>query len=164
MKQVIYAALVLISLAACNKTEEKNSSGVEVPTLETASAPSAIEAASASGMSSSPTTYSTPQSQPVQAATAAPTGGRVNPPHGEPGHLCEYAVGAIIPANGSAPAAVQPAVAAAPVKPTPIQPGLASPINTPINKSVPVGPKPKFNPAHGEPWHDCAIDVGAPLN
>ena len=155
MKKVLLGLLVVTSLAACNKNEEKEAT-IDVPQLNTS--PSPIEAASASSMQ--PSTYTTPETQQPVAASA---GGRINPPHGEPGHLCEYEVGAMIPANVAAPAA-QPVVTSAPQRPTPINPGIGSALSTPLNTVVPTGPKPKLNPAHGMPWHDCAIEVGAPLN
>ena len=159
MKKVILGLLVVTSLAACNKKEESQAA-IDVPQLGTS--PSPVEAAAASSVQSAPTTYTTTTATPQQAAA---TGGRINPPHGEPGHLCEYEVGAMIPANASAGvSAPQPVVAAAPPRPTPINPGIGSPLNTQLNTVVPTGPKPKLNPAHGLPWHDCAIEVGAPLN
>ncbi len=72
-----------------------------------------------------------------------------NPPHGQPWHRCEIPVGA--PLN-SAPQSTgsnmnQPVAQSGPS---------ASPANS--------GVKPKLNPPHGEPWHRCDIDVGAPLD
>ena len=158
MKKVLLGLLVITSLAACNKKEETKTA-IDVPELGASASP--IEAAAASSLQSSPSTYTTAETQQPVAAT---TGGRINPPHGEPGHLCEYEVGAMIPANASAATASQPVVAPAPAKPTPINPGIGSALSTPLNTVVPTGPKPKFYPAHGLPWHDCALDVGAPLN
>lgn len=76
--------------------------------------------------------------------TAVKTAPGMNPPHGEPGHRCDIAVGT--PLN-SAPAktAATPIAQQEPVK------------------EVPTGEKPKLNPPHGEPFHDCAIAVGQPL-
>lgn len=31
------------------------------------------------------------------------------------------------------------------------------------SENMPSGQKPTINPAHGEPFHDCALPVGAPL-
>lgn len=91
--------------------------------------------------------------QPVQApqpvATTAPG---MNPPHGEPNHRCDIAVGA--PLNsppGQAPAA-QPQ-AAPQVQPQPVAPAPAKATVT----------APGMNPPHGEPGHRCEIAVGAPL-
>ncbi|KQR95408.1 hypothetical protein ASG01_06060 [Chryseobacterium sp. Leaf180] len=75
----------------------------------------------------------------------------MNPPHGQPGHRCDIPVGQPLNSKPAAAATqtVQPAA-----NPQPAQPQQAV-ANT--------GPKPKTNPAHGEPWHDCAKQVGAPL-
>lgn len=75
----------------------------------------------------------------------------MNPPHGQPGHRCDIPVGQPLSSKSAAAATqnVQPAANPQPVKPQ----------QTVAN----TGPKPKTNPAHGEPWHDCAKQVGAPL-
>ncbi len=64
-----------------------------------------------------------------------------NPPHGQPNHRCDIAVGA--PLNSPAPQ---------------IQPSPAPPIPLPNT-----GGTVTLNPAHGMPGHDCAIAVGQPL-
>lgn len=74
----------------------------------------------------------------------------LNPPHGEPGHDCAIAVGA--PLNGS-PAANSPQPTASPTMSFP----------TPAPSPVSVQGGPRLNPAHGQPGHDCAVQVGAPL-
>ena len=88
--------------------------------------------------------------QPATTQPATSTAG-LNPEHGKPGHRCDIAVGA--PLN-SQPAAT---TAAAPPK---VQ---ATQVATPATTPAPTGPKPKLNPAHGQPYHDCAIKVGDPL-
>lgn len=72
----------------------------------------------------------------------------MNPPHGEPGHRCDIAVGQ--PLNSK------------PATPQPVQ-TIAQNTPTPASTPAPTGPKPELNPAHGEPWHDCAKKVGDPL-
>ena len=67
--------------------------------------------------------------------------GAVNPPHGQPGHRCDIAVGA--PLNG-APAAT-PKVA---------------PVQT---NATPVKVADGMNPPHGQPGHRCDVKVGDPL-
>lgn len=84
-------------------------------------------------------------------AQAAPTAAGMNPPHGQPNHRCDIAVGAPLstpiqkPAAGAQPTAVagQPTV---------------------INTTTPVKTPKGMNPPHGEPNHRCDIAVGAPLN
>jgi len=75
----------------------------------------------------------------------------MNPPHGQPGHRCDIAVGA--PLN-SAPATTT-----------------TTPVSTPINISsdkltqpATTAVAPGMNPPHGQPGHRCDIAVGAPLN
>lgn len=76
----------------------------------------------------------------------------MNPPHGEPGHRCDIPVGQ--PLNSKPVPQPQPAQNIVQNTPTP-QPAPAP--------NPPTGEKPKLNPAHGEPWHNCAVKVGEPL-
>ena len=147
MRKVFYGFFVALGVTACNQKEEK---------AEVTAPVSAIEAATAASASDAPVTYTTSPAQQVPVSA----GVKLNPPHGEPGHLCEIAVGAPLPAEGVLPAPVE----TAPVRPTPINPGAMSAINQPLNTVVNTGPKPRFNPPHGEPWHTCDLEVGAPLN
>lgn len=83
--------------------------------------------------------------QPQQTAVA------LNPPHGQPGHRCDISVGAPLnsPANAGGPAPVQ----------------LQTPAtNAPVMQQAPAnGAAVKLNPPHGQPGHDCTIEVGKPL-
>lgn len=88
---------------------------------------------------------------PNQNNTPVQTAPGMNPPHGQPGHRCDIAVGQ--PLN-SKPTAQNNA---------PVQVQAPQPTPTPQPVVANTGPKPKNNPAHGEPWHDCAKQVGAPL-
>lgn len=88
-----------------------------------------------------------------QLPAAVPTSDAgLNPPHGQPGHDCAIAVGA--PLDGSG-AKVQTQSMPAP-QPT-IQPATQPNIQSTAPSSG------KLNPAHGQPGHDCAVAVGAPL-
>lgn len=90
---------------------------------------------------------------------------KLNPAHGQPGHDCAVAVGAPLNSNGSASTPTT-APTANPIK-----------IQQDVDPTVIPHPKPAFNmnapvgnaaagtnPAHGQPGHNCAIPVGAPLN
>lgn len=82
---------------------------------------------------------------------AVPSDGKLNPPHGQPGHRCDINVGA--PLNSKP--AQQPAVTQATVS------------NPPAIISSPAAQQqtlPGMNPPHGQPGHRCDIAVGAPLN
>ena len=75
----------------------------------------------------------------------------LNPPHGQPGHDCAIAVGA--PLNGS------PAPIAAPQSAPAMNFPTASPSTSPASTTS----GQRLNPPHGQPGHDCAVQVGAPL-
>ena len=94
-----------------------------------------------------------PGQQMVTPQAATPVAAGMNPEHGQPGHRCDIAVGA--PLNS--PPAVAPAVTTTPTFNTP--PPTQTPVATP-----PAATAPGMNPPHGQPGHDCAIAVGAPLN
>jgi hypothetical protein len=91
----------------------------------------------------------------------------LNPPHGEPFHRCDLAIGA--PLNTPpAQANVNQNVNTAPPSPK----GLTVPkIENTMQQNPPQtqntkpanGNKPKLNPPHGEPYHRCEIPVGDPL-
>jgi len=90
----------------------------------------------------------------------------MNPPHGEPGHRCDIAVGAPLnsepaqsninatPANNGG----QGFLGSGDAQATPAQPagGQSQFVTTP-------GMQGKPNPAHGQPGHRCDIQVGEPL-
>lgn len=174
MKKVFLLAIsVAFTFAACKDTKaEANSDATATETNvdhedhtghdHGTEAPATSEAASGQ-------TASTPASTNAQEV-------KLNPPHGQPGHRCEIAVGA--PLDGSA----------APVQPTQAQPQ-AQPASgkgflgggnsqaqqaTPVAQQAPVKQAPpaqqtapgmqgKPNPAHGQPGHRCDIQVGQPL-
>lgn len=79
----------------------------------------------------------------------APTTAGLNPAHGQPGHRCEIAVGAPLT---SAPATSSPVQVQSPVQ-------AASPVMVIPKNTGGI----KLNPAHGQPGHDCAVEVGKPL-
>jgi hypothetical protein len=93
-------------------------------------------------------TSNKPQQTPAQqtppqivTTTKTKTPAGMNPPHGEPGHRCDIAVGA--PLN-------------------------SKPVNTATQKQTTATTKtvtaPGMNPPHGEPGHRCDIPVGTPLS
>lgn len=112
-----------------------------------------VDSGTSSAITGTPVMTPTTTSQP-----ASPTAKGMNPPHGEPGHRCEIAVGAPLDSPPNA----------APAKNAPPTPTTqSSPIATPITASpavqTPAVTAPGMNPPHGQPGHDCAIAVGAPL-
>ena len=93
-----------------------------------------------------PTTVPVPVTA-TAANNAAATVPGMNPPHGQPGHRCDIAVGA-------------------PLNSPPAKPATTTTGQPVITSSTPAQAKtaPGMNPAHGQPGHRCDIAVGAPLN
>lgn len=105
---------------------------------------------------------------PVSPGGKTTTAEGMNPPHGEPGHRCDIEVGAPLSSppgkTPPAPAAGSPASSSM-FNSLPV-PGTepAAPSSPSLSTSAPSGPTPEgMNPPHGQPGHDCAIAVGAPL-
>lgn len=122
-------------------------------------------------------------------AQTTPTGEKpaLNPAHGQPYHRCDIAVGAPLdgPATqqGDSPVkqstgpksffkTVQSESATTattqPAQPTPTATTTVTPTANQAKTTTPAAatantPKPKNNPAHGQPHHRCDIAVGAPL-
>lgn len=138
--------------------------GVSQPTA-TIPPPSALISAGQFANSGLPLNSSAPLNTNANtvANTAANTKSsvRLNPAHGQPGHDCAIAVGA--PLKGSAASVPAPAPVQATAPNFSVEPkSVAAPVQaTAPNFSV--NPNVKVNPAHGQPGHDCAIAVGAPL-
>jgi len=148
MKKLLYAAMVassVIVFAACNNE----------PDATTQSATDSIAPAEGAAPSSLTTPANVEQSavaptQPANAVPAQNAGGNValNPEHGKPGHDCAIAVGAPLGSKPATPVAAPQAAPAVNVAPS------GAPATTGSGK---------VNPAHGQPGHDCAVAVGAPL-
>lgn len=170
MKSISILSILLSSLFlfhSCKKSEEEIATpAANAPSIFTQPLPAATNS----------------EVEKPAASTNAPTGQppKLNPPHGQPFHRCEIPVGA--PLNGSlAPGAPQtnaprnffktvqteqPAAATTQTAPTPppasaTKPATPPPTNT--NNATASVPKPKLNPAHGQPHHRCDIKVGDPL-
>lgn len=85
----------------------------------------------------------------------------LNPAHGQPGHRCDIAVGASLstPVAASTPQ-VKSMTSNTTTPSAQISSPSTSPISTPSALSSGSG---KLNPPHGQPGHDCAVEVGKPL-
>lgn len=153
MNKIFSLALMALLFASCqNSTDDNDLSDDATTTTETSAAPATTE----------PVTLNPVGDEALNAVPApAPAGGNaegkvaLNPEHGLPGHRCDIPVGA--PLNspaGAAPAA--PAINAAPAMAP--QPSAAPAVSQPAAGGG------RVNPPHGQPGHDCAVPVGAPLN
>ncbi|MEP7165471.1 MAG: hypothetical protein ABI741_12300 [Ferruginibacter sp.] len=167
MRNTLIAAIICsVLFAACQSAESSTenisfdssivthtNAGTQVSDPPVATEPVQINPQAIPAATTTPaTTISTTPSQTISTPTAnagnSTTAAGMNPPHGQPGHRCDIAVGA--PLN-SAPAKTTTATNTA-------QPVV---MNT---TAVPVKTAPGMNPPHGQPGHRCDIAVGAPLN
>jgi len=175
----LFGSLLLISLTlltACKKEEE-------TPTLDTNKqiilprvAP--IPATSTYVQPANPQTVAQPaqtitQSQPVANQQQVATKPGMNPPHGQPGHRCDIAVGA--PLNSKPNATATPNTSSQPAFTKTVIPNSAQQakstgttattsatpaILNPNTASVPAG----TNPPHGQPGHVCGTPVSTPVS
>lgn len=101
------------------------------------------------------------------------TAAGMNPPHGQPGHRCDIAVGAPLNSPPGQGAQQQAAPTSAPASQggflggnaqaqAPAQQQAAQQQQMPKQETAP-GMKGKPNPAHGQPGHRCDVSVGQPL-
>lgn len=133
--------------------------------------------------------FQTETTQPVEvetteqpAETSNSTEVMLNPPHGEPFHRCDIPVGAPLnsaPANTARQTTSNTVTTTTPQVTTstsgiannPMAPTLenANRLSSGQTRTTTqtttnnTGPKPRLNPAHGQPWHRCDIPVGSPL-
>lgn len=134
MRIVSLLAITLLT-AACNSNEGEGNVEMNtvVPPPQTVAAPVTNDSANN-----------------APASTSAPIA--LNPAHGLPGHRCDLAVGAPLnsaPNANAAPSSVQ------------MNPAQQ---NAPMMQSAPsAGGKILINPPHGQPGHDCSVEVGKPL-
>lgn len=156
-KKLAFAILTSCIIGCSEKSPEHDS------TLETKSTTPVESAAVISDADTIQTPVTTPattvsQSK-MQSPQSTPVLAGMNPPHGQPNHRCDIAVGAPLNSPVGKPAATSNV---ADVKPqmtttsTAQQPKI-QPLHDPAMKG-------KANPAHGQPGHDCAIAVGQILD
>ena len=160
------AAMAALSFTACNQeaAEETNTTSAEADAMllnTQPAAPGGLSGAQSASVVAQPAAAAQ-QKTTVGTTQAAKTAAGMNPEHGQPGHRCDIAVGAPL---SSAPAVATSATQAVPA---PQAAGVAqgiqvSPASATPATAAPASGSGKLNPAHGQPGHDCAIPVGAPL-
>ncbi|MBK6621319.1 MAG: hypothetical protein IPG32_10745 [Saprospirales bacterium] len=148
MQRILFLALFFsLSLAAC---KNEGSSETTTPASVTESGNTDVVPGNLDLSNGAPATPATGVSNP-------------NPPHGQPGHRCDIAVGASLDGAPAQPAA--PGNGTSPVFQN--QPsGPAGQQVTPISAPQMGGATqtaPGTNPPHGQPGHRCEIPVGSPL-
>lgn len=138
MKLQIYSLLFLgLVMTACSKNQDNNNNKPEQ---------SAALATSQDNKVANATIESNATSNTVA----------LNPEHGQPGHRCDLQVGQPLnsaPQQAPAPVAMQDLG----FNTNPNAQSVVVPNNTGQTG------KPALNPPHGEPYHNCDIQVGQPL-
>lgn len=164
MKRTILSLTIIsgLALAACSGNDKPEKDSSIVPSSGPATPSAVIAADSTATPVNAPVKFTTgpvdqkiinnSQTIPASQAASVAIGAGLNPAHGQPGHRCEIAVGA--PLN-SAPAATS-------AKPQ-VQMQTGTGAVAPAVPQVGGSGNAKLNPAHGQPGHDCAVQVGAPL-
>lgn len=166
MKNLLISLTLVTSglLTACNPAAEPKGDTTPVAGTEAIQSLPAAQPASADSV----------VSQPGKSTTGTTM---LNPPHGQPNHRCDIAVGA--PLN--TPVGAKPATPSQPsmlkLQPqTQTTPGQTLPQTAPVQtraQTTPVKTVPQttpsqtaagLNPPHGQPNHRCDIAVGAPLD
>lgn len=95
----------------------------------------------------------------VKDNATATSGLLYNPEHGAPGHDCALPVGAPLKQNTQNLAPQNLNITDTNAEQQPV---VEAPVET-KTIAVPQATNAKINPPHGQPGHDCAIAVGAPL-
>jgi hypothetical protein len=166
--------------------------GVTLPPSSSQTAPNAGQQNAQAG--GAPTANSIMYAQPVTAGSTvnattgqsyttttttvpATTAKGMNPPHGQPNHRCDIAVGAPLnspPGKVPVPTTTTPTIVPMPqattpavttttvVTPTPATPAGAT-TAVPSLLATPVATAAGMNPPHGQEGHVCSVAVGAPL-
>ncbi|MBS4060501.1 MAG: hypothetical protein KG029_08890 [Bacteroidetes bacterium] len=156
---IIAAALFLLTMLSCS-SEQNNSKNTRTEQKQTLVQPENTQNTSATS-SENATIDGQSQENTVNESIVIPpplnTGFNaqnsadapvLNPPHGQPGHICEIPVGSPLPRAANN---VQKANTAA--------------TNNPVNTTTTsiVDQTVVLNPPHGQPGHICEIPVGSPL-
>ena len=135
--------LFMVSAMACKTSSEipaRNGPGSNSGTTQ--SAPASSQSSTAS-----PAPVANPFEAAPLSAPQSVTAPGMNPPHGQPNHRCDIAVGAPL----DSPPGTRPT------------PPISSQLNVPA-RTTPPPTAPGMNPPHGQPNHRCDIAVGAPLD
>ena len=175
----IFSLLVLasLSLVSCKKAELSDdpvTTAEPERTIESVMPPGATATGTQSNsVMNTSNNYSTTTTTPA-AATPVATAPGMNPPHGQPGHRCEIAVGAPLNSAPKAAPAATTAPAGKMTQPVTISSATTTPGTvtsngatiTTVNNNAPATPvvtAPGMNPPHGQEGHVCSVAVGAPL-
>ena len=146
MKRLSITIVILFMLfaMACTRSSEKDPGSNSGTTQSAAASPQSSKALPVPAPKFTAAT-------PVMARESVTAPG-MNPPHGQPNHRCDIAVGA--PLN-SPPGK-------SPTQPITVQPNVTT--QTTTTPTFATSTAAGMNPPHGQPNHRCDVAVGAPLD
>ncbi len=151
------------STATPAESTSSESATAPTPAPDIAASPAINPASNPASKTVDLSAVSAPTSAPAPQTKVVTTAPGMNPPHGQPGHRCEIAVGAPLDSKPAAKGAT--AATTAPLRSTTVTvPPPTSGTVAPTATAPPTAVAPGMNPAHGQPGHRCDIAVGAPLD
>jgi hypothetical protein len=130
---------VMIAVVACGENKDQQSTEENAVTVPANTVSTTLPGKDSTLVNAVNTT--------VPISTQPVTSAALNPAHGLPGHRCDIAVGAPLNSPPNSTPNISTTI-----------PGNQSQ-GTPINTNGTV----MLNPPHGQPGHDCAVEVGKPL-
>ncbi|OJV54966.1 MAG: hypothetical protein BGO31_16660 [Bacteroidetes bacterium 43-16] len=145
IKRILLFAATSTLLWSCGNESAEATADTAPATTQTPAANGAADANALTDAMQPKDGAVAPQAAATDATAKSAAAGdvKLNPPHGEPGHLCSIAVGAPLSSAGAATTAPTPQS----VQPMPVSPAAA-----PQAQLLPDG---KVNPPHGQPGHVC---------
>lgn len=166
MHKILTSCLVAsVLITACNsgsgtrRSQAATNAPVSLPGLTASPGATVAAPTNSAPIIGTPATGNGAAIVPAASTAAVTTAKGTNPPHGQPGHRCDVAVGAPLDSK-PAPSVTLPATTAQPqaaaITPTPAAVTTPAPATTTVAKGT--------NPPHGQPGHRCDIAVGAPLD
>ena len=161
MKKTVLSAIIIsaATLIACSGNDSPEKDTSLMPASSKSLAPAIVSNPTDSNKKiiAAPVNVAQPivvsNNQPQTAAAPTNVAG-LNPAHGQPSHRCDIPVGAPLnsPAtNTGAANAARPQIQK-----------MNTPVAVPTN-SINTNGTTRLNPEHGQPGHDCSVQVGAPL-
>lgn len=162
---LLFSAVGLITMVSCTPAQKDSK---QQPVQQQNQAPQTIVKSDTSAtIISAPATAASNEPAVVNATATPP---KLNPPHGQPFHRCDIAVGSPLNTAPAKPATTAIRTGAAPTLENAARlnnPQANNPqVNNPTAPTVAnaSATPPKLNPPHGQPFHKCEIPVGSPLN
>lgn len=160
-------AAISIVFTSCKNEEEKTEAELTtpqqpliIPRVQAIPSENYVQPAQQVSMPQTTTTQMAPPPVPTKAG--------MNPPHGQPGHRCDIAVGAPLnsPATKpvSTPTSGKPTYTTTTIS-TPTSTSTTQPSAAPaiLSTDASAVTAPGMNPPHGQPGHVCGTPVGSPL-